>query len=203
MPPIVSPSPFQHFSPMNNPKRPSSTPAAPKRVLWKKAPNLYPIQSPSIEQIYSKKPLSKTRTIVDLSSYSDNSIERMSNTCFITRETPAHARTHDGTVCGKRGHNKVHCWWYHCEYCQRSASKHFPVKCPKFLKKETLPILSTLAQTKPPRHDSPPPRRRVLTPPIFNYTPAWDADGDPYNDRNCCEWINNCLDKEAEHNLAT
>ena len=55
----------------------------------------------------------------------------------------------------------------------------------------------------PPRHDTPPPWWRILTPPIFNYTPVWDADGNPYDDENCCKWINNYLDEEAKHNLAT
>ena len=203
MPPTISPSPSRHFSPMNNPKWSSSTPAAPRCVPWKKAPNPYPVWSPSIEQIYPKKLSSKVRTIIDLSSDSDNPVEGMPNTSFVTRETPAHAQTHDCTVCGKRGHDEVHCHWYHCKYCQCSAPKHLPVECPNFLKKETLPIPSTSVQTKPPRHDTPPPQWHILTPPIFNYTPARDANGDPYDDGNCCEWIDNYLNEEAEHNMAT
>ena len=157
MPPTVSPSPSRHFSPMNAQVRPFSTPAAPRHVPRKKVPNPYSIRFPSVEQVYSKKPLSKARTIIDLSSDSDNPIERMPNTPFITRETPTRAKTHDCTVCEKRGHDEVHCRQYHCEYCQRSAPKHLLVKCPEFLKNESLPIPSTLAQTKSPQHDTPPP----------------------------------------------
>ena len=128
MPSTISSSPSWHFSPINNPKQSSSTPAAPRCISRKKAPNPYPIQSPSIEQTLAS--------------------------------------------------------WV-----------------PQISKKGITPYSSTSAQTKPP-HDTPP-RWCILTPPIFNYTPAWDADDDPYNDENCCEWIDNYLDKEAKHNLAT
>ena len=43
VPPPVSSSPSQHFSPMNTQVQSSSTPAAPRRVPRKKAPNPYPI----------------------------------------------------------------------------------------------------------------------------------------------------------------
>ena len=65
-------------------------------------------------------------------------------------------RSHNCTICGKKGHNKVHCHQYYCKYCQCSALKHLLVKYPEFLKKETLPVPSTSAQTKSPYHNTPP-----------------------------------------------
>ena len=117
----------RYFSPLNN-KSPS--PIVFKRPQQSEQRNPYPsTQSPSVEQVFPKKPPTNRRTVINLSDDSDKSIEYIPNEPFIIRETRQRVKTHDCTICNRQEHNEVHCYRYQCKFCHSDAPGHLLSKC--------------------------------------------------------------------------
>jgi len=110
---------IRYFSPLNNK---SPAPVVFKWSRQSEQKNPYPsIRSPSIKQVFPKKPPLNRRTIINLSNDPDEP--------FITKETRQQAKTHDCTICHRRGHDEVHCYHYQCKFCHIDAPGHLPSDC--------------------------------------------------------------------------
>jgi len=120
---------IRHFPSLNNR---SPSPVVFKQTWQTKRRNPYPsTRSPSVEQIFPKKPPTNRRTVINLSNDSDKPIEHIPTEPFITRETKRRAKTHNCTVCNKQGHDKVHCHNYQCKFCHDNAPGYLPAECLK------------------------------------------------------------------------
>jgi len=127
--PHEEPVSIRHFSLLNNR---SPSPVVFKQTRQTEQRNPYPTtRSPSVEQIFPKKPPTDRRTIINLCDNPDKPIEHIPTEPFITRETRRRAKTHDCTVCNKRGHDEVHCHNYQCKFCHDTAPGHLPAECLK------------------------------------------------------------------------
>jgi len=94
----------------------------------------------------------KIKTILNFSDNPDHPIEQAPPT--ISQLSKKKSKTHDCTICQKTGHDKVHCDWYCCEYCNLIGVGHLPIECPVFLAAPAIPIPSTSIQLPRP---TPPP----------------------------------------------
>jgi len=120
---------IRNFPPLNNR---SPSPVVFKQIQQTEQRNPYPSTwSPSVEQIFLKKPPADRRTVINLSNDSDKPIEHIPTEPFITRETRQRAKTHDCTICNKRGYDEVHCHCYQCKFCHDNAPGHLPSECLK------------------------------------------------------------------------
>ena len=113
---------------------------------------------------------------------------------------------HDCTICQKTRHDKVHCDWYCCEYCNLIRVGHLPIECPVFLAAPVIPI--PLTSTQPPR-PTPPPSYFSNHTQYLNQIVPGDIPHDAYNDGHfdndyvendtyCNDW---CL--KTKHNMNT
>jgi len=128
--PTFSQTPSARFSPMNRPPTPIMKPT----FTAKRVPTA--MFNP------------KRKTIFDLSDDPDHPIERSPPTIFQLFKKKL--KTHDCTICQKTGHDKVHCNWYCCEYCNLIRVGHLPTECPVFLAVPVIPIPSTSTQLPRP-----------------------------------------------------
>jgi len=127
--PPEEPVSIRHFFPLNN-RLPS--PVVFKQTRQTEQRNPYPsTRSPSVEQIFPKKPPTDRRTVINLCNNPDKPIEHIPTEPFITRETRRQAKTHDCTICNKQGHDEVHCHNYQCKFCHDIAPGHLPAECLK------------------------------------------------------------------------
>jgi len=127
--PTFSQTPSARFSPMNRPPTPIIKPT----ITVKCVPTT----------VFN----SKRKTILDLSDDPDHPIERAPST--ISQFSKKKSRTHNCTICQKTGHNKVHCNWYCCKYCNLIGVGHLSIECPVFLAAPVIPI--PLTSVQPPR----------------------------------------------------
>ena len=96
-------------------------------IQMEKPLSLHPI--PFCRTGVSKKPPANRRTIINLSDDSDKPVEHIPDEPFITKETRQRAKTHNCTVCNRRGHDEVHCYRYQCKFCHGNAPGHLPSEC--------------------------------------------------------------------------
>ena len=146
----------------------------------------------------------KRKTVLDLSDDPDHPIKQAPPT--ISQLSKKKSKMHDCTICQKTGHDKVHCDWYCCKYCNLIGVGHLPIECPVFLAAPVIPIPLTSAQ--PPRPTPPSSYFSNCTRYLNQIVPGdipYNAYDDGYfdndyvkNDTYCDDWC-----PEAEHNMDT
>jgi len=184
--PAFSRTPSVRFSPMNRP--------------------LTPIVKPTLtaKHVPTATFNPKRKTIIDLSDDPDHPVERPSPIIF--QLSKKKSKTHDCTICQKTGHDKVHCDWYCCEYCNLIGAGHLPIECPAFLAAPVIPIPSTSTQ---PLRPTPPPSYSGNRIRYLNQIVPGDIPHNAYNDGHfdddyvendiyCDDWC-----PKAEHNMDT